>query len=447
MKPLCFIIMPFGKKKNANEKLIDFDYVYTSLIKPVIEKVGLDPIRADEEMMGGIIHKPMYERLILCDYAIADLTAANANVFYELGIRYTAKPFTTFSIFESGTKIPFDLVDVRCFPYTMTDGKIENLEEIIEKLVKYINGVKNQKLPDSPVYQLLDGIEFKHNLSHEKVEMLREQINYENSIREKLSQIITTDRSKEIKTEEILLLADELEGRDSWTAAMAIDIMLAFRSVEGYSEMATFINSLPAHLKNSQTFQEQYGFALNRGGQKDKAIQVLNKLVDDNGPSSETMGILGRIYKDQYNALKENEPIKAKGFLNKAIETYVAGFNADIRDYYPGVNAATLKYIRGDKDAEEFAKVVEYTVKAQLEKKNKKTHRKASSNYDDYWPYATLLELAVLQNDQDKAFNYLSDALAIPNELWQRKSTANNLQMFSKHGDWVKEVSQVLVTG
>lgn len=438
--------MPFGKKKDESDNLIDFDYVYSAFIKPVIEKAGLSPIRADEEMMGGIIHKPMYERLILCEYAIADLTAANANVFFELGIRYTAKPFTTFSIFETGTKIPFDLVDVRCFPYTLTNGKIENLETQISKLVTYLEGVKKQKLPDSPVYQLLDGIEFKHSLSHEKVEMLREQVTHENSIRENLSEIISSKIPNEEKLVGVQQLEKEFENKEDWTAGMTIDFMLAYRSAEGFSEMAAFIDSLPLHLKKNQVFQEQYGFALNRAGQKDKAIQVLSKLVEENGPNSETLGILGRIYKDQFNAFKDTDRIKAKGFLNKAIDTYVSGFKADIRDYYPGVNAATLKYIRGDNDVAEFAKVVEFAVNTNLEKKEKTSLRRATSNFDDYWPYATLLELAVLQNEEEKAFDCLSATLAIPNEPWQRKTTANNLEMFLKHGDWVKEIMEKLIT-
>jgi hypothetical protein len=136
-------------------------------LSEVIEKCNFSPIRADEEMIGGIIHKPMYERLILCDYAIADLTTANANVFFELGIRYTAKPYTTFSIFESETKIPFDLVDVRCFPYSIADGIIKDLDEKINKLVAYIEGIRDKKEPDSPIYQLLDGIH-SHNLHMKK---------------------------------------------------------------------------------------------------------------------------------------------------------------------------------------------------------------------------------------------------------------------------------------
>ena len=64
-KPLCFIIMPFGKKQDSKGNIIDFDYVYNAFIRKVIEQCNLSPIRADEEMIGGIIQKPMYERLIL----------------------------------------------------------------------------------------------------------------------------------------------------------------------------------------------------------------------------------------------------------------------------------------------------------------------------------------------------------------------------------------------
>ncbi len=65
-KPLCFVLMPFGKKPDLSGKQVDFDAVYQDLIRPAIEAAGLEPLRADEEMTGGLIHKPMFERLILC---------------------------------------------------------------------------------------------------------------------------------------------------------------------------------------------------------------------------------------------------------------------------------------------------------------------------------------------------------------------------------------------
>ena len=42
-------------------------------------------------MTGGIIHKLMFERLSLCEYEVAHLTTANANLFYELGVRHAVR--------------------------------------------------------------------------------------------------------------------------------------------------------------------------------------------------------------------------------------------------------------------------------------------------------------------------------------------------------------------
>jgi hypothetical protein len=64
-RPLCFVLMPFGRKADAAARVIDFDRVYRDLIAPAITAADMDPLRADEEMTGGIIHKPMFERLTL----------------------------------------------------------------------------------------------------------------------------------------------------------------------------------------------------------------------------------------------------------------------------------------------------------------------------------------------------------------------------------------------
>jgi hypothetical protein len=63
--------MPFGKKTIASGTTVDFDAVYHDLIAPAISAAGMEPLRADEEVTGGVIHKPMFERLMLCDFAVA----------------------------------------------------------------------------------------------------------------------------------------------------------------------------------------------------------------------------------------------------------------------------------------------------------------------------------------------------------------------------------------
>src|SRR5438270_9036698 len=129
LDPLCFVLMPFGRKSDPTGTSIDFDAVYETLIAPAIRAAGLEPIRADEEMTGGIVHKPMFERLILCDYAVADLTFANANVFYELGVRHAVRPATTVAIFATHQKLPFDIVYLRAIPYDLAAGNRLGLSE------------------------------------------------------------------------------------------------------------------------------------------------------------------------------------------------------------------------------------------------------------------------------------------------------------------------------
>ncbi len=127
LAPLCFVLMPFGTKRDAAGRVTNFDSVYDKVIAPAVSQAGLEPIRADEEKIGGTIHKPMFERLMLCHYAVADITGANPNVFYELGIRHAMRPRSTVIVFVEGTVLPFDIALVRGISYR-TDGAGEPIE-------------------------------------------------------------------------------------------------------------------------------------------------------------------------------------------------------------------------------------------------------------------------------------------------------------------------------
>ena len=135
----CFIDMPFGKKKDTSSGLeIDFNHIYQNAIKPAIESVNLNPIRSDEEKMGGIIHQSMFARLLSSEYVVANLTTANANVFYELGIRHAAKPFTTILIQGKLHPPPFDIGNNSIIMYDIEkDGKLNSKTiEFLKKVIK-----------------------------------------------------------------------------------------------------------------------------------------------------------------------------------------------------------------------------------------------------------------------------------------------------------------------
>src|SRR5690348_3876559 len=117
--PLCFVVMPFGVKPDGQGGSVNFDAVYEQLLAPAIREAQLEPLRADQEVVGGVIHKPMFERLILANYAVADLTTANTNVFYELGVRHAVRPYSTVLVSADVKRVPFDLAPDRVLPYAL----------------------------------------------------------------------------------------------------------------------------------------------------------------------------------------------------------------------------------------------------------------------------------------------------------------------------------------
>jgi hypothetical protein len=185
--------------------------------------------------------------------------------------------------------------------------------------------------------------------------------------------------------------------------------------------------------------REQLAMALNRAGRGEEAETVLKDLIANRGPSSETYGILGRVYKDRWEAaLKEGKSFQARGLLGQAIDAYLKGFEADWRDAYPGVNTVTLMELKEPPDPrqKDLLPVVKYAV-----------DRKIAAGQPDYWDHATLLELAVLAKDEDKAAQSLGDALAKVRESWEPETTLRNIRLIretrEKRGEAVDFEKQV----
>ena len=135
---------------------MDFDALYDQLIRPAIVSARFEPLRADEEMTGGLIHKPMHERLIPCEYAIADLTTANANVFYELGLRHAIRCASTLLLFAQGFgQLPLDVAPLRAVAYQLgTDGKPLAKPTDLRLLTTKLQDARKM-MTDSPVFQLV----------------------------------------------------------------------------------------------------------------------------------------------------------------------------------------------------------------------------------------------------------------------------------------------------
>ncbi len=444
MKPLCFVLMPFGRKPDGTGRQIDFDAVYDRIIAPAVLAADMDVIRADQEQVGGTIHKPMFERLMLCDYAVADVTGANPNVYYELGIRHALRPRSTVIVFAEGTALPFDVASQRGTPYRMdASGGLTDVDGDVERIAARLASAHADGNDDSPLFQLVDGMP-RHEVDHVKTDIFRDRV----AITERYKTRLAEARKLGLDAVRAVAADHNLADLRNVEAGVIVDLMLSFRAVgkAGCAEMVALYERMPRELQQARMMREQFGFALNRIGRTADAERVLADVIKEFGQSSETNGLLGRIYKDQWQIADEaGRSFEARGLLKRALATYRAGFEADWRDPYPGVNTLTLMDMEDKQDPAfgDLAAVVRYAATQRV--------RGGEDHTGDYWDYATLLEIAVLARDRDAAQENAEMALAIVREVWEPETTARNLALIRKKRaargeevDWIIEIEQAL---
>ncbi|MEO7134575.1 MAG: tetratricopeptide repeat protein [Vicinamibacterales bacterium] len=160
----CFVIMPFREKDVVDEKgvtrAVDFDRIYEQIFAPAIGKVTLpeggtlQARRTDQDFFSSDISQDMFEYLEYSRIALTDLSGLNPNVMYELGVRHRARPAGTVLLRQVGVKIPFDINQIKAFPYEYQP------QEEATKSGAFITQVLTQSLEenriDSPVRRALE---------------------------------------------------------------------------------------------------------------------------------------------------------------------------------------------------------------------------------------------------------------------------------------------------
>jgi len=119
---LAFVLMPFED---------DLTRIYREIIKPAVESMGLVCKRADEIRSNKAIVQDIWKAICEARVVIADITASNPNVMYELGIAHTVGK-ETIIIYQVGkrghAKLPFDLAHIRRIEYKDTAAGGKKLE-------------------------------------------------------------------------------------------------------------------------------------------------------------------------------------------------------------------------------------------------------------------------------------------------------------------------------
>jgi hypothetical protein len=160
--PVCFVIMGFGQKTDlATGRVLDLDKSYKNIIKPAVASAGYECVRADEIQHSGVIDVPMYEMLFAADLVVADLSTANLNAIFELGVRHALKPRATIIMAESKFTIPFDAnhIVVRHYEHLGPDIGFDEANRMQGELTILINALKGKEAVDSPVYTMLPDLQ------------------------------------------------------------------------------------------------------------------------------------------------------------------------------------------------------------------------------------------------------------------------------------------------
>ena len=269
-----------------------------------------------------------------------------------------------------------------------------------------------------------------------KTDMFREQAAYSAAAKERLA------AARGDGAEALRGVEQDFDPLEDVEAGILVDLLLSYRATKAWDDMIRLVGAMPEPVRRTLLVREQYGFALNRAGRSQDAERELLAIIDDHGPSSETFGLLGRVYKDRWESERGDALLKGQGHLDQAIDAYRRGFEADWRDAYPGINAVTLMEIRepGGAAQQALIPVVRYA-----------NRRRIDDGPPDYWDHATRLELGVIDRDCEEALAGARAALAAVREAWEPESTAYNLALIrqsrAERGEtveWADEIEREL---
>lgn len=416
-RPLCFVLVPRGRQLAPHGgDAIDFDAIYEAALRPAIEAAGLDPLRGDVDPTSGTLPGAGLDRLLLCEHAIVDLTLGRAHVLYALGMRHALREPTTLAIRAEGSSPPLELEASRCLTYRPGDA-LDVLRDGVRARLEDSRRAHAGGGKDSRVLQLVTTLE-PPDIDRLRTDVFRDRLRYSDATRQALARArATRDRAA------LDALRDALLGHADAELGALADLLVSYRAIEAWDAMVELHDALPPVLRRTRMIREQHGFGLNRLGRRDDALAVLEGVIAELGPSSETCSLLGRVHKDRWlDARERGDELAARGQLRRAIESYRAGFESDPRDPYPGINVLTLLEVEADPEGlrqqQRLVPVVRYAVERRL----------AAKANVDYWDHATLLELAVLARDETAAAEHLRDALGLVREPWEPKTTAATLR-------------------
>jgi tetratricopeptide (TPR) repeat protein len=322
-KKKCFVVMGFGKKTDlATGRLLDLDKTYRIIIKKAVEEAGLECIRADGIIHSGLIDVPMYELLLEADIVIADISTANPNAIYELGVRHALRPHTTIIMAESELKFPFDLshIAIRSYVHLGSGIDAEHAETVRDELKAAIHELLGHPDVDSPVFFFLP------------------KLRAWNAGVAPILEAVVAEAAQPVAA----------AAADAGDASSIAELMETFQEAKNDSEWSSAARSLKKLIDkrpNDPYFQQQLALVTYKSKKPDPitalnaAKEILQKLHPHASTDPETLGLWGAVHKRLYELSADTAA------LDESIWAYEKGFYVK-NDFYNGINLAFVLNVR-----------------------------------------------------------------------------------------------------
>jgi hypothetical protein len=435
-KGTCFVVMGFGVKTDFQsdpKRQLDLDKTYNYIIKPAVEEAGLKCLRADEIVHSGQIDVPMYEQLLKADLVVADLSTANSNAFYELGVRHALRPYTTIIIAEDQFKFPFDLghIVIRKYKHLGTGIDFEEVMRFRAELKKAVTEILTKRPPesDSPVYTFLRKLR-PPALGDEAAaaEAGREMDAALGGRRAPSAGDEDAPPGAAVETHSAMMerIEDAQKRGDFETAKTMLAALRLMRPGDTYVVhrlvVATFKSGKPTP---RQALEE--------------ARELLKTLSPEVSDDPWTLGLWGTVHERLWKATGD------RAHLDEALRGYERSFNLR-HDYFNGIHEAFLLNVRASISESPAEAVADFVLaqrirrevipvceewlratkapeeSSELSEGDARLQRRALDDHleEKSWVLATLAEAHLGTGDGEKARRYFEEAEAVIRQLGER---------------------------
>ena len=170
----CFFLTPIGAEGSETRRRSDV--VLKFIVRPAAQEVGLAALRADELAQPGQITLHVIEHLLRARAAVADLTAANPNVYWELVVRHASRLAVVLIADDDERPLPFDIAGMRVVFFDHTD--LESAANCRDEIVVQLRGALDGAF-DSPISTLFEAEAVQKAWSTERALVeLRDRVDY-----------------------------------------------------------------------------------------------------------------------------------------------------------------------------------------------------------------------------------------------------------------------------